>query len=1018
MKNIAQHVVEKPIYAWFVTLACLAGGLHGIENVGRLEDPAFPMATAFVITNYPGASAEEVELEVTDRVEIALQELPYVEKIISKSVPGRSEVQVDLLEEYGAEELPQIFDELRRRVSEAEMRLPPGAGQPLVEDDFGDVFGILYTVAAPDYSDSELYDMARDISTQLKRVPNVAKVDTRGVPYEAVYLEIDHSRLTRLGLSIQDLSQRIQSENQVVSAGSTVFDGRRLRISQPTPIDSVDALYNLRIGRPGSTENLRLGDIVSISRESIETPPEIIRSNGKPVFIVAVSITKGQNVVAVGEAVDKKMQEVIANLPLGVSVDAVYSQHRVVDEAISTFLKNLAISVLTVIFALCIFMGWRAGTVVGLVLLLTVLGTISIMNFAGIELQRISLGALMIAMGMLVDNGIVVAEGMVVGVRRGLKPKDAAVQSVVRTQYALLGATIIGILAFAPISLSDDNSGHFLLSLFQVIAISLLLSWFLAITVIPLIGSYLLKPVDAVDESKLYSAWYFRPYALVVRFGLHRPWVCTLFIVAITGACLWSMTLVKTSFFPTTNSPFFYVDYRLPEGTDILTTSRDIASLEKGMAEIDGILAVTSFIGRGSPRYMSTLRPEQPNPAYGRMMMRVADVRELNELMITAAEYVSAEKPDAEIEVTRAEFSPAGSSKIEARLSGPDTTVLRQLAEEVSAVYLKQNLVGLKTDWRDQSLQLVPEFNDSNAQLAGVSRNDLSRALAYNMLGVNIGLLRDDDKLVPIVARATAAERADLSGLSGKQIWSPTQRQYVPLSQIVPAFNIEPRDTTIFRRDRVRTLTAQANPQPGFNVNEVFKRVRPEVEAIVMPPGYQFEWGGEFEANEQANEATSKRMPLAFGIMFVITVLMFGALKQPIVIWLTVPMVLCGVALGLLLTDLPLTFPSFLGVLSLSGMLIKNCIVLIDEIDKRLDEGERSLATMALASLSRLRPVMLAALTTVVGMSPLLTDAFFREMAVCIMSGLLFATLLTLIAVPVFYRIALGSSLVSRAGES
>ncbi|MBT7372225.1 MAG: efflux RND transporter permease subunit, partial [Gammaproteobacteria bacterium] len=697
------------------------------------------------------------------------------------------------------------------------------------------------------------------------------------------------------------------------------------------------------------------------------------------------------------------------SLPLGVSIEPLYRQHMVVDEAINTFLKNLAISIATVVLALCLFMGWRAGTVVGVVLFLTVLGSLEIMYILDIELQRISLGALMLAMGMLVDNGIVIAEGMIVGVRRGMAPVEAAAESVSRTQYALLGATVIGILAFAPISLSDDNSGHFLVSLFQVIGISLLLSWVLAITVVPMLGNYLLKSTEAVDEKQLYSAWYFKPYEWMISFGLRRAWITSFIIVLITSAALYSMKFVKTSFFPSNNTPLFFIDYRLQEGTDILTTSSDIESLEQFILATPGINSVTSFIGRGAPRFATTLRTEQPNPAYGQMVIQVEDVTKMNRLMTEISEEVKAFKPDAEVKTTRIEFSPVGNDKIVARFSGPDPVVLRALAEEALGIYFEHDLLDGRTDWRPQSLQLTPIFNEDNARVTGISRNDLARSLAYNTHGVDIGLMRDGHKLIPIVARAPDVERADLDGLKDRQIWSPAQRQYVPVSQIVSEFRIEAENTMVFRRERIRTISANASPPLGENVNEYFERIRPGVEAIELPTGYQLEWGGEFEGNSEANESLAQRIPLAFGMMFFITILMFGAVRQAIVIWLTVPMILCGVSLGLIITDLPLTFPSFLGVLSLAGMLIKNCIVLVAEIDMRLEEDETTISTMMAASMSRLRPVMLASLTTVFGMAPLLTDAFFKEMAVCIMGGLLFATLLTLVAVPVFYRIALGS---------
>jgi multidrug efflux pump subunit AcrB len=567
VNNIAKLAIERPLYPWMIAVACLLGGLYGIDKVGRLEDPAFPINSAYVITIYPGASAIEVEQEVTDVIEAALQELPYVDFITSKSVPGRSEVQVEMLEQYDRQQLPQIWDELRRRVTEAAARLPPGVGVPIVEDDFGDVYGIFYAVSAPGYSEADVFDMSRQLSTGLKLVPGVAKVSTAGEPLEAVFVEVDHERLVRLGLPIDAVFSSIAQENQVTGAGSVAYGNRRLRIAPELAFHSVQAVGDMRIGRPGSTEIIRLADVASVSRGPVEVPPQIIRFNGQPVFTVGVSITDGLNVVEVGERVDRQMEKILADLPLGVEVHPIYRQHKVVSEAISQFLRNLMLSVATVVGALCLFMGWRAGTVVGSVLLLTVLGTICVMAFLGIELQRISLGALMIAMGMLVDNAIVVAEGMVIGVKRGLSSTDAAAESVQRTQFALLGATVIGILAFAPIGLSDDSSGHFLVSLFQVIAISLLLSWVLAITVAPLLGSYLLVSKQTTDGDALYAGWGYTPYRWLIGFGLRHQWLATIVILGITFTCFWGFQYVKPGFFPSNNTPMFFVDYYLDDSS-------------------------------------------------------------------------------------------------------------------------------------------------------------------------------------------------------------------------------------------------------------------------------------------------------------------------------------------------------------------------------------------------------------------------------------------------------------------
>ncbi|MEM8768764.1 MAG: efflux RND transporter permease subunit [Pseudomonadota bacterium] len=1018
MGNIATASIERPLYTWLLIAACFFGGWYGIETVGRLEDPKFPIKNAFIITPYPGASALEVEQEVTDVIEAAIQELPYLDVLTSKSLPGRSEVQVELMEIYGENDVPQIWDEMRRRVAEAAQRLPPGTHTPLVEDDYGDVYGILYAIEASGYREAEIDDMSKFLSSRLKQVPGVAKVRTAGEPQEAVHVELDHETLVGLGLPVDAVFASIGAENRVVAAGSVAYGDRRLRVAPELAFDSVSAIADMRIGRPGSNEIIRLGDVARISRSAVEVPPHIIHHNGVAVFTLGVSVTDGQNVVDVGERVDARLAELMGELPVGVEAIPIYRQQDVVRTAINEFLKNLMLSVATVVGALCLFMGWRAGTVVGSVLLLTVLGTIALMAFLGIELQRISLGALMIAMGMLVDNAIVVADGMVVGVQRGMTPKAAAARAVGRTQFPLLGATVIGLLAFAPIGLSDDNSGYFLRSLFQVVALSLLLSWVLAITVVPLLGSKLLRPMAEVSDS-LYSGWAYRPYRALVRFGLRRAWLASVIIVAITGACLWGFSFVKQGFFPGNNTPLLYVDYFLPQGTDIQATAAEITTLETALLEDEDITDVTSFIGRGMTRFAATMRPEQPNPAMAQLVVRVSDATLLNAAVGRVETLLGELVPHAEYMVYRSEFTPSGNSKIEARFSGPDPIVLRRLADAALAVYLNHDLVDRKTDWRQRELQIVPTFDEERARRAGITRADVYQSLAFATHGVQIGLFRDRDKLLPIISRAPREERNDIQTLPDRLVWSPTQGEHIPMSQVVSRFDLRPEDNRILRRQRIRTLTAQANAPDGHNVTRVFNGMRSDVEAIPLPPGYSLEWGGEFEGSAEARVLLLNKVPLTFGSMFLITVLMFGRMRQPIVIWLTVPMVVCGVVVSLLVTDLSFTFPSFLGLLSLSGMLIKNCIVLVDEIDKRMAEDGASLAVIEEASVSRLRPVMLAAGTTIAGMSPLLGDAFFLEMAVCIMGGLAFATLLTLLAVPVFYRIALSRSLdAERAGST
>ena len=762
---------------------------------------------------------------------------------------------------------------------------------------------------------------------------------------------------------------------------------------------------------PGGTPVL-LGDVATVSQGPIEEPREILRFDGERVFTLGVSVSAGENVVDVGDAVAARLDALLQTLPVGVEAAPIHEQHEVVRTAIRAFLVNLLLSVATVAGTLCVFMGWRAGTVVGSVLLLTILGTIALMSAFDIELQRISLGALMIAMGMLVDNAIVVAEGMVTGVEQGEAPEDAAAFAVERTAYPLLGATVIGLLAFAPIGLSAGDTGQFLNTLFWTVAIALLLSWILAVTVAPMLGVLLLP---ARTERAPEGGGLQTPYRALLHLALRHRGRAAFVVLVVSGITIHAFGYVEQSFFPRTNSPLFHVDYLLPEGTDLRATAKDLEAVEEALIADPDVASVMSFIGIGAARYTATQRPEQPNPALAQLVLRVADVERMDAVMARVKTEIALMRPDAQVLVYRLEFSPGGTSKIEARFQGEDPDVLRALGQQALEVYRARGLVDRKLDWRQRELQIVPRYDADRARRTGVSRADLASALAYSSTGVRIGLYREDDDLMPIVARSPERERVDYESVGDRMIWSPGQQRYVPLAQVVGRIELVPEDSRILRRQRIRTLTAQGNAPPGQNLEAAFAEVRPEIEAIPLPPGYMLEWGGEYESSAEAREKLGATIPPAFGLMFLITVLMFGRLRQPLVIWLTVPMVVGGVALSLLAAGMPFTFPASLGLLSLAGMLIKNCIVLADEIDKRMAEEGIGPDSLVRASGSRLRPVLLASGTTIAGMSPLLADEFFAEMAMAIMGGLAFTTVLTLVAVPVFYGVSLGRRLTTPA---
>ncbi|MEO1038842.1 MAG: efflux RND transporter permease subunit [Pseudomonadota bacterium] len=1006
--NLARLSIQKPVLAWLIMLGCFFGGLYGFNSVGRLEDPAFTIKEAIVFTQYPGASAEVVETEVTEKLETAIQQMPQLRDVLSESAPGVSEIRVRVRDRYNGDQLPQIWDELRKRMRDAAPSLPPGAGDPLVFDDFGDVYGIMYAVTAPGYSDAQVREVADFLRRELLVVEGVSKVDASGVPQERIYVEIPQENLARLGLSVDAVLETLSNENTVVNAGATPAGDRLLRIDMPQSIGGVATIENLLISPRDAGQTLRLSDIATVTRAPVERDDVYIYRNGERAFTLGVSGLTDANIVDVGEAVEARLQELEADLPLGFVLHPIYEQHIVVDDAIDGFLLNLALSLGIVIGVLCLFMGWRAGVTVGAVLLLTVLGTLFFMAMFDITMQRISLGALIIAMGMLVDNAIVVTEGMQIGVKRGRPRMEAAEAAVKSTQWPLLGATVIGIMAFSGIGLSPDSTGEFLFSLFAVIAVSLILSWVLAITVAPMIAYHLFKS-EKPSEGDPYAGGAYAAYRGVLHGAIRRRWLTLIVLIAVTVASVIGFGSVRQAFFPDSNTPIFFINITEPQGSDILATDRTVRAIAEYVSVQPEAVSVDAFVGRGATSFMLTYVSEQPNTAYGQLIVRTETLATIPDLADRILAYINDNHPDVEARSERIVFGPPAGAQLEARFMGPDPAVLRALSEDALARLRDgADLLDLRTNWRNRELVLSPTLVEERARSIGVTREDIANALTFATDGQTVGALREGDELIPIVARAPLSERIDPENLSDRLIWSPAQNAYVPMNQVVSGFTLTAQDTLIQRRDRVRTLTVQANPQTGETAASAFGRFSEIVGEIELPRGYSLEWGGEYEASQEANQSLAGVLPFSFIVMLVTSFLLFQTVRQPLIIWAIVPMSICGVTVGLLVTNVAFSFTALLGFLSLSGMLIKNAIVLVDEIDQRIAGGTERFAAICEGSISRLRPVFLAAGTTILGMTPLIFDAFFQGMAVTIISGLAFATVLTLIAAPVLYALFFG----------
>ncbi|WP_193164791.1 efflux RND transporter permease subunit [Microbulbifer hainanensis] len=1003
--KISDVFIERPVYSWLLMLICLVGGLWGLSDIGRLEDPAFTIKEARVFTAYPGASARQVEEEVTEKLEVAIQQMGQLKRISSTSRPGMSEIRVQIKDQYASEELAQVWDELRRKVRDAQVQLPRGARESVVNDDFGEVFGIYYAVTGEGFSPTEMREITKVIRRELLTVEGVAKVSRSGVIDEAAYLDIDESRLAHFGFSLDDLAQVLQSESTVQQVGQIEGSDLRTRIVVDNQASDLEAVRNILVGVPGSTAMLAVRDIANVSLGYDDNPSFIARFNGKPAILIGVAGAQNTNIVDVGKSVEAKLAELEHGLPLGIEIHPVYEQHRVVGESVDGFLLNLISSVVIVTLVLCVFMGWRSGVVVGTVLGLTVLGTVLIMNLLGLNLQRISLGALIIAMGMLVDNAIVVAEGMLMGVQNKESPQSAAGRVVRQTFWPLLGATIIGIMAFSGIGLSSDATGEFLFSLFAVIGISLLLSWVLAITVTPYLGNHLFKPGKDADSSDPYSGRFYSLYAGALSGALNRRGRTIALLLVVTLLSYFGFGFVKQGFFPNSNAPLFYVNYFLPQGSDIHRTESALQQATEFMQAQDEVVSVTSVAGRGADRFMLTYAPEPPNPSYGQLIVRTENREQIPALIERAKAELRNAHPEALITFKRLVFGPGGGADVEVRISGPDFNTLRAAAGNVEDLFRNKGLEDIRHDWRGREPTIRAYLDDERARVAGVTGADISRTLQFATAGYRVGDFESGDRIIPIVARLPQGDRNQVGSLQDRLVWSPNERGYIPAGQLVDKFETTAEEGLIQRRNRVPTITISGDAPEGVTAMAAFARIRAEAEQLSLPPGYRLEFGGEYERSSDAQKALGKGLPLGFLMMILISVLLFGTVKEPVIIWLVVPMSLVGVVVGLLVSGLPFGFMSLLGVLSLSGMLIKNAVVLVDEIEVQTHAGLPRLTAIQRASVSRLRPVFLAAVTTILGMSPLLFDAFFADMAVTIMGGLGFATVLTLIAVPVLYAV-------------
>jgi len=1018
--NLAKIAIDNRAVSYFAAMLIVVGGIFSFFGLGQLEDPQFTVKTAAVTTTYPGASPQQVELEVTDRIELAIQEMPEIDYLESFSRAGMSLIKVNIKSEFWSDRLPQVWNKLRARIRDVEAQLPPGVGRPDVSDDFGDVFGFQIALTAEGFQYSELEEYAKVVKKELSLVEGVARVDLWGVQQKVVYVDASATRLADLGLSEANLEATLNVQNMVVDAGSLDLQSRRFRIAPTGEFDTPEAIGSLSVrpsltdslvaGEERSDEIIRIRDVGDVRTGYLDPPLTLMRYNGQPALGISITNVSGVNVVEVGRAIDRAIDNLMERLPVGIELHRIHWMSDIVDTAVMDFLISFAEAVVIVLVVITWAMGVRMGVIIGTALVLTILVSFILMSIFGIDLQRMSLGALVVALGMMVDNAIVVADGMAMRLQKGMERTQAAIESARVPAMPLLGSTVIAVMAFYPIFASVEDAGEYCRTLFSVVAIALLSSWLISMTITPIQCIDMLpEPEKDAAGKDPYGSGMFRIYLRLLEKAMAFRWATIGVLIILLVAAVMGFGQLKQQFFPFSSMDKFMVDVWYPEGTRIQDVAAELEGMERHMKADERVDTVTSFIGQGPPRFYLPVDPEDPYPSYAQLIVNVHDYRVIDDLMAELIPWLAEQYPDAQIPMRKYGVGPSNTWKFEVRISGPaeaDPTTLRDYAERGMAILEASPLAGaVRNNWRENTLKVVPSFNQERARWANISREDLANATKRAFDGRTIGLYREQDSLIPIVLRHTEADRANVGGLDTLQVKGSLATETVPLGQVTDGSATEWEDPLIWRRDRRRTITIQSNPIQDVTLPSLRADVLGEFDALAasLPGGYSLEWGGEYDDTVSAQASLIPGVVPAFAVMLFLIVALFNAFRPLLVIIFTIPFALIGIIIGLMPTGTPFGFLALLGAMSLVGMMIKNAIVLLDQVNIELDEGAAPYAAVINAALSRLRPVLLAAATTVLGVVPLLQDVFWIGLAITIMFGLTFGTILTMVVVPTFY---------------
>ena len=1003
MKLVKYFLSKKPVTILLLVLV-LAGGLLAYVKMGKLEDAPFTIKQALVLTPYPGASPSEVQSQVTDVLEESIQALGELYYLKTENRAGLSKITVYVKKEIRADEMQQLWDKLRRKVNDVQSKLPEGAGPSVVNDDFGDVLGVFYGLTGSGHSYRELEDEAKLIKNEILKVKDVAKVEIYGTQTPTIDISVSPSVMARSGITMADIARAFEAQNKVVDAGGIDVGSNRLRIESTGNFYSLDDIRNLTIvSRTG--EHFRLADITRIE-ESYQTPASnLMRINGQPAVGIAISTVPTGNVIDMAAAVKESLQQMSGSMPEGFELVTLYDQGYESAVANQGFILNLIISVLTVVAILLFFIGFKNGLLIGSGLVFSIFATLIVMLCTDIALQRMSLAAIIIAMGMLVDNAIVVSDSALVNMQRGMRKRVAIMRACSSTALPLLAATVIAILTFLPIYFSPHITGELLSSLVIVIGVSLMFSWVFALTQTPFfIQEFVRRPRPEELKSTLFDGKYYNMFRRSLHWVIKHRYATIACMVLLLVLSAWSFKFIPKVFVPALDKQYFTVDVWLPEGSNIDETGKlaeEMAAYIRTHGEAE---MVSTFIGRTPPRYYLSNVAFGPQSNYTQLLVKCHTSEESRRLNAALQNSIRLKFPGPLIKVNKFELSPLTEAVIEARFLGPDPAVLDSLVGQAIEIMRRNPKVAdARNEWGNMALMLRPVYDPVKAGELGITKAQMMQSVKSISDGVPVGIYRDNEKKVPVLLKSEGYDITDAASLGNFSVWNGERS--APLSQVTERIETTWEFPQMRTYNRQLSMAAMCGVKPGHTMAEVHGEIRSEIEAMPLPPGYTFFWDSQYKDQGEAMEAIAKYFPLAFLMLIVILVALFGNFRQPIIILCILPLSLIGVAVGMLLTGFDFGFFPIAGWLGLLGMIIKNVIVLIDEINIQRREGVPAYTAVIESTVSRTRPVLMAATTTILGMVPLLFDIAFGGMAATIIFGLTFATLLTLFVTPALYTL-------------